>query len=496
MTDYEAISAAYRAALPPGRMAQLPLGTIDRLGVPFWTLTFYQEDGPVGAGGGYGTSDSEALMGAFGELTEVVSCHMALRHLPRVHGSFRQLVAQRGPNGIVDPRALCLEAGSDYTPDRPLQWVEVRRYPSGEAVLVPIEFVASTPPDLEPGPWLITLITNGLGAGLSYDGAVSHGLLELLQRDGNGVRFRALADDLAVELDDVRDPQTRALLAHLEAQGVEVVVKLAATDFGVVNLYVVGADREQRPDTIPIMAMACGEAAHPDRERALRKALLEFAAARSRMAFSHGPLEPVQRVTPPAYLDQYLERYDPDCEEPRALAAMRALYPRSLAELRELLAPRVLQVRRRVPFSSLPTLADGATPSREQLAGLVSERLRAAGLDVLVADYSQLGSAVRAVKVLVPGLEVETMSYHRIGERNLCRLIEQDEGLAGVGPAPAGAARVLLTPEAEERVGGPAWLDVAAVDRVVGPLYAIYREPGRHAAALFAKGLVQAGKRA
>ena len=36
--------------------------------------------------------------------------------------------------------------------------------------------------------------------------------------------------------------------------------------------------------------------------------------------------------------------------------------------------------------------------------------------------------------------------------------------------------------DAEERLGGPAWLDRAAIDRAVGGLLPLYREPGRHAA--------------
>ena len=59
-------------------------------------------------------------------------------------------------------------------------------------------------------------------------------------------------------------------------------------------------------ETTPVMATACGEAAHPDREVAVRKALFEFAAARSRKAFMHGPLGPVRAATPPGYLDAWL----------------------------------------------------------------------------------------------------------------------------------------------------------------------------------------------
>jgi ribosomal protein S12 methylthiotransferase accessory factor len=86
--------------------------------------------------------------------------------------------------------------------------------------------------------------------------------------------------------------------------------------------------------------------------------------------------------------------------------------------------------------------------------------------------------------VVVPGLEVETVAYARLGERNLARLLAAGrDDLVRVGQQPPGWARVHLTAEAEERLGGPAWFDRAGADRRVGPLYALYREPGRHAVA-------------
>jgi ribosomal protein S12 methylthiotransferase accessory factor len=486
--DYHTIIETYHDALPPGRLVQLPLAGMDRLGLPFWMLTFYPNDGPTNAGSGYGTSDDEALTGAFGELTEVVSCNRALARMPRVRSSFRALRAERGPRAVVDPRDLSLEAGSEWTPGTPLQWVTVRRYPSGEPVLVPIEFVACQPGDLEPGRWLITLITNGLGAGLSYEQAVGHGLLELLQRDGNGVAFRVLAGDTALALDAVRDSETLTLLAHLDAQGVDVVAKCAGSDFGIPNLYVVGADREPGAIT-PLAAMACGEGVHPDRELALRKALLEFIAARSRIAFSHGPLAPVERVVPPDYLPGYLARFNPEGDEPRALSAMQELASKSLAELRGLLGERVYAADHTRAFSDLPTAPERAgLRDRGAVGRYVAEQVLAAGHDILVADFSPPGGTVFAVKVIVPGLEVETMSYHRAGPRNIKRLIARDDGLAGLGDPPPGARPVLLSERGMAELGGPAWLNVAAIERLVGPLYALYREPGRHSVALRAEG--------
>jgi len=59
----------------------------------------------------------------------------------------------------------------------------------------------------------------------------------------------------------------------------------------------------------------------------------------------------------------------------------------------------------------------------------------------------------------------------------------------GLGEPPhAGAAPVALTAEGRARLGGPAWLDRAAVDRTVGELYPLYREPARHALARAAAG--------
>jgi len=160
------------------------------------------------------------------------------------------------------------------------------------------------------------------------------------------------------------------------------------------------------------------------------------------------------------------------------------------AGLRVLLAGTVLSRRSTVALADLPT----ASPvgSRALLDEVVA-RLGAGlpGSEVLVADFPSADGSVHAVKAVVPGLEVETMSYGRIGERGVRRLLARDDdrsGLVAVGgraPGP-GWARVHVTPAAEQRLGGPAWLDRPRVDEVVGELYPLYREPGRHAAPLAA----------
>ena len=60
--------------------------------------------------------------------------------------------------------------------------------------------------------------------------------------------------------------------------------------------------------------------------------------------------------------------------------------------------------------------------------------------------------------------------------------------MSGLGDPPPGARPILLTEEARDEFGGAAWLDPAAIDRLVGPLYVLYREPGRHSAPLARAG--------
>jgi ribosomal protein S12 methylthiotransferase accessory factor len=99
----------------------------------------------------------------------------------------------------------------------------------------------------------------------------------------------------------------------------------------------------------------------------------------------------------------------------------------------------------------------------------------------LILDFTAPRAAMHAVRVVVPRLEVETMSYHRIGERNAAKLRERDSSLLRWNATPSEALRpVRLTNQAIERLGGQPLLDTAAVDARVGALYPLYREPNAH----------------
>lgn len=478
MTQLAEVAETYRRHLPPGEMDSFRVDGLDRLGFPVVLAPFRTDGGLLLDGFGYGATPDEALVGALGEISEQVHCERWFKMAERIRGSYTELAREHGPRGVADPLTLCLPAGSSYAPDMPLTWVWGERLVGGEPVLLPLECVAVHPGLMMGVPPIITPISNGLGAGMCREQALVHGLLELLQRDGNCVSFRALDMGRVIDTATGLDAETEGLLRRLREAGLEATVKLAATDFGTVNVYVVGDDATPG---FPMQLTACGEAAHPDRNRAVRKALLEFVSARTRKTFMHGPLEGIGLVAPPGYLDRYLPGCNAAGEEPRCLAAMTKWIRASAEELRAMLADNVFSQRETFPLTDLPTVAPEAMADPKRRYDHVVASLTEGGCDVYAVDFSPPGGEVFATKVIVAGLECETMSYYCIGERGVRRLLKRGDTFVGLGQPPMGAKRVCLTSEAENRLGGPAWLDPAAVDALVGPLYPLYREPNSHA---------------
>ena len=488
LPEHPAVSA-YRRALPDGEVLAYPLDPLDRLGLPVWSAELFAARGSMHHGVGFGPTDERAAIGAFGELSETLFAGDAVRRLRPRRASFREVLREVGPDGVVDPLGVCLPAGSDYTPEKPLRWVEARRWATGEVVLVPIELVAASPTDVEPdGGWLVLPVTNGLGAGPTVDHAFAHGLLELVQRDGNSATYRALDLGAGVRLDDVRDGETRALLDRLDRAGIGVTVKLASTDFGIANLYVVGAERDPERTPHPLALTACGEAADPDREKALKKALMEYVAGRSRKPFDNGPISRMTAVAPGPYVARAIRTATLEHEEERGLRESVAWLGMDARGMRDLLEDPVFAVSSHVDFSSLPE--PRAKEAGNPPADVVANRLREGGLDPLYVDLSPEGGEIRVVRAIVPGFEVETASYGRIGARNLRRMLRRDDNLVGTEAPSPGAERILLPEGHREQFGPEPWLDVGALNHQVGRLYPLYREPSRHVAALVADGVL------
>ncbi|MCE4226128.1 YcaO-like family protein [Methylobacterium sp. C25] len=475
---------AYLDILPEGRVVGFNLAPLDRTGIPVWFVALFLDDpffvGAMPSGIGYGATDDEALIGAVAEIAENLMPSLAV--MPREKQaavSYDDLVRVFGGGSVADPLTLCLPAGSPVGRTTKLDWTPLVRARTGESVWMPLDIAATDYFELRPGYTPFTnLITNGLGAGPDTNFALGHGLLELLQRDGNGLLFRALDQGVMLDLDGI-GPETRAMLDRLESLGIRALPKFATDQFGLTNIYVVGYDENGADAPAPVALSACGEACDPDRERALRKALLEFQAARVRKTFGHGPLALADTVAPAGYVEAFIQKALPslDLEESRALQAMLGWIELSGEELKQVFSETVYSERSTKRFSELPTTPAADGHARGQIA---RERLDEAGFDILYVDCAPPDSGIGIVKAIVPGLEVETMSYYRIGERNTKKLIERDHPLIKFGTETDTLLPVRLTPEAIERFGGQPLFDTALAEEIVGSHYPLYREPESH----------------
>jgi ribosomal protein S12 methylthiotransferase accessory factor len=457
-----------------GDVVEFDISALDKLGIPVTSCSLAVEGKLRHHGNGYGSTVEAARVSGLGELAEGVLSAGQVAELARSgrRGSRSELVRSQGADRVVDPRTLCLPAGSPYTDGLPLTWVPMTRVRSGEPVWVPLEFVASESGEAGDGPTLIPPITNGLGAGLDSARPVTHGILEILQRHTNGLRFRALDAQSPVIGAEGLPTSVVALLDRLRAHGVEPVLKHAGTELGVCSTYVMGLDDDL---SVPIRLTAGGEAAHPSAEVSLIKAILEYANSRARKAFMFGGGDGARAVAPPGYW----AGLSPDQGERRAAEAMAAWRDRSPEQLRDLTAP---DRSRSVAYADIVV---GAVPDVSQPADLLAYLLdRLADHDVLTTTTERDGVVV--AKTLVTGLEVETLSYGRIGELGVLKSLAEHLDLVRIqdGPSESHHDRVCLTVEAEERLGGPAWYSYAVAERIVGPLYPLYREPPRHSVEL------------
>ncbi len=352
---------AYVEAMPNGEIVAFPITALDTIGLPVWIVALFPEDPRLADimpyGVGYGTSDEQAVLGGLGECLEMIYSALTLPHAERTRASWRDLVASLGASAVADPLTLGLPAGSPVGRDTVLDWVQSRRLRDGATVLVPIDVVALNPQELADGyePFT-TLITNGMGAGPDVDWAVGHGLLELLQRDGNGLLFKALDRGIALDLPDAPAPAIAAIRERFERAGITAIPKYATDEFGLANVYCVGHEADGRAPPLPIMLTACGEACHPDRDRALAKAMCEFAASRVRKAFSHGPRSFAAGVAPRDYAERFMRQAGTgaDAQESRAFTTMRDWSTRRPAELAAWLADTVHAVRGHHAFEALP----------------------------------------------------------------------------------------------------------------------------------------------
>lgn len=489
--------AKYQKYLGNSNLEYFDISSLDRIGIPIQRASLRTSDGFQEDGFGYGQNAAESLVGALGELSETCHTFNALKTLPACESiGYLEMARYFGEDFVINPLTLCLCAGFPYHHNLPLRWVRIKRFHDGAECWIPRESVAFSKLTYEMSSTNVVLQNNvlssqlfppikcGLGAGSTIEHALSHGILELLQRDGNCTRFRALDKGIDISLDFIQSDEIKATINHLALLGLKVRAKLASTEFGLTNLYVI-ADQvdENFEEKFPIAATACGEAVHPNRERALRKAIHEFISSRVRKTFSHGPIADVISLTPADYFTKSLKHVKPDLEEPKALSEMIRWLRKSQSELLAPLKNTVFSSKNIVEFSTLPSISDDLIfDPVDRLADIV-HRLGKENLSIYYLDSSPIDSdAPRVIKAIVPKLEGETISYWRIGCRGAKRFLDEGSTLVTHGPLQGQHLLIPLPASDLDALGGPVFLNFPELERLVNDHYPLYREPSSHTA--------------
>jgi len=474
--DYATPTEGYRNSLPAGEIGEFRIDSVDYLGIPIINVDHWGTDGINSNGIGYGRTEAAARLGAYGELCEERHTVAGFLKLPVERGSYREMCARFGPARVVDPLTLVLEAGSPYDEEYELRWSPVERLHDGAECWVPAEFVACSNSQVDYPNRLITAIRNGSGAGDTEVRALLHGTLELLQRDGNADCFRAL--DRGLVIDPTTLPtECTDLIEELATKGLHVTCKLARVTCGCVSVYAVGDDRTD--DDFPLSVTATGEGADVNCDAALLKAITECASSHSRKRFDNIEWSRKESMTPTGFRQRTEAALRIDEEETRALDAMVEWLSGTRESLRTTLDKNVFLERKLIDCKDLPAYRFDSLDSQW---AYVREQLKAAGMTPYVFRSTSTGGHCHVVKVIIPGIEQELGSYHRLGERGVLRLLDrEDVELISREDGP-GRKRVLLTAAAEARLGGPVWLEAAKLDALIDPVYALYREPSAHAA--------------
>lgn len=498
-TDHSRLELAietYKKGFKDSKINIFDISELDCIGLPIYVASLESSDGFTNNGVGYGNSAAEAMVGAFGELSETYHVHQSLKNALTCESvSFNEMVNEFGSDVVVNPFSLCLSAGYPYHHDLPLRWVSVKRFHDNANCWMPREAVAfggfsydlrSSQVELQSNKSAAKLfppITCGLGAGLSIEQALCHGILELIQRDGNCTTFRALDQGIDINLDVINSFEIRTTLSMLKSLGFNVRAKLASTDFDLVNIYVLAETSAGSSSNanFPIMLSACGEAVDPNREHALRKALHEFISSRSRKAFMHCDTDNYKKLIPASYFESIVKNVNPSFEEQKALFEMVKLISKSESEIFNIFKNSVFSSRKNVYFSSLPNMSENENVDFKINLDALVNKLSLQNIPVFYFDASPIeDNSPKVIRVIAPGLEGETMSYWRVGKRGAKRLLHNQSSILSQKQPQSQHLLIPMHQAAIDELGGPVYFKVSDWEKVVYDHYPLYREPSAH----------------
>lgn len=339
---------------------------LDRVGVPVVMAT-RPNSRSVSVSQGKGLTLEAAKVSAVMEAVETF--HAERIELPLKLASERELARN---HRLIDVGGLPRSRSDGFLPDRRILWIEGFDLVAGRPCWLPYETVHSDFTLPQPaGSGCFPANTNGLAAGNHLLEAVSHGLLEVIERDATTL-WRLSAGDLQartrVDLQTIDNPDCRRLIEQLTERGFRLGIWDASTDTGLpvfVALLLEPGSSYADPEF--------GSGCHVQKEVALMRAISEAVQVRT------------------SYISGARDDYH------------RRDFARSTRAARLAACTRLAAQPAKRDFAAVPGRAHRTINEDLELA---LQRLAAVGIHQVVAvNLSLQDIGIPVVKVVIPGLE-------------------------------------------------------------------------------------------
>jgi ribosomal protein S12 methylthiotransferase accessory factor len=332
-------------------------------------------------GYGKGLTETESLIGAFGEAMEQYSA----ARIPAADLCFAPLDRLPGPAIPLSELSLYTESQygrpgfpfRPYDPSRPISWTRGSWLDTGEPVWLPAAAVYMNAPPADSSP-LCQVTSNGLAAGESVGQAALHAVLELIERDALILTWLGERPASRVILDEQLDEGLDEILTSIARRGARVELYLLSAGIDVPVALCLA-----RGDGLSWPGATLGSGAHLNPRIAIRKAILEL----GQTGPYHARLWAERTAAIPA-----------DASDVRSFAQHALFYlPPEHSRAFDFLCAN----GETVLYS---TLEDSGDPGLK----VCIDRLAAAGLRAAIADVTSPDVALlplRVVRAVVPGLE-------------------------------------------------------------------------------------------
>ncbi|MCS3901438.1 YcaO-related McrA-glycine thioamidation protein [Methanococcus voltae] len=170
-----------------------------------------------------------------------------------------------------------------------VEWVEGYDIINNENVEVPANSVFH-PYEAKTGKWLFRSNTNGLASGNSYDEAVFHGILEVVERDAWSISELSRNTYRKINVSDAKNPLIHEMLIKFRKAKINVILKDLTSEIGIPTIACISDEDVLKDPALLCMGVGC----HLDPEIAVIRALTEV--AQSRATQIHGAREDTVRA--------------------------------------------------------------------------------------------------------------------------------------------------------------------------------------------------------